>query len=274
MRRGNYPIGVFDSGFGGISILKHIVRRLPKYDYLYFGDNARAPYGTRSPETVLSFTEEGVRFLFSKGCNLVVLACNTASSEALRKIQQGWLAKEFPHKRVLGVIIPTSEAAVSVSENGRIGVLATPGTVKSGSFEKELRKLDGRVKVFQSSAPLLVPFVEAGEEKSPALLPIIRKYVLPLVRRDVDTIVLGCTHYGILASRIRKSAGNNIFVLDEGPVVAKKLEEYFVRHPEMEEEVSKNGSVRFFSSDPTDAFVRFGSRFFGKEIHTEKIRLL
>lgn len=266
------PIGVFDSGFGGISILKHIVRRLPEYDYLYFGDNARAPYGTRSSETVLSFTEEGVRFLFSKGCNLVVLSCNTASSEALRKIQRGWLAKEFPGKRVLGVVIPASEAATSVSENGRIGVLATPGTVKSGSFERELRKLDRRVKVFQSPAPLLVPFVEAGEEKSPALLPIIRKYVSPLIRRGVDTIVLGCTHYGILASRIRSAVGKNIRVLDEGPVVAKKLEEYLIRHPEMEKRISKNGSVRFFSTDPTDAFVRYGSRFFGKKIKAEKIR--
>lgn len=267
------PIGVFDSGFGGIVILKHIVKKLPEYDYVYFGDNARAPYGTRSPELVYQFTKEGIEFLFTKGCDFVILACNTTSSEALRRIQREWLPKHFPHKKVLGVLIPTAEEAVLKTKNGKIGVLATPGTILSRSFEREIKKVNKRISVFQSPAMLFVPFIEAGEEKSPALKLLIKKYLRPLLKNCVDTIILGCTHYGVLAPTLQQIVGKKICVLDEGPIVAKKLENYFLQHPEIQKKISKNRTILFYTSDLTDAFQKFGSRFFGKKIHVKNIIL-
>jgi glutamate racemase len=214
-----------------------------------------------------------VEFLFSKGCDFVLLACNTASSEALRKIQREWLPKNFPNKKVLGVLIPTAEEAVLKTKNGRIGILATPGTVRSRSFEREIKKIHRGVSVFQSPAPLLVPFIEAGEEKSPALALVIQKYLAPLIKNRVDTLVLGCTHYGILETLIRGSVGKNLCVVNEGPIVAKKLKAYFARHREIEKRITKKKKIIFYISDRTDAFQKFGSRFFGKKIQGKKVIL-
>lgn len=271
--RKNSPIGVFDSGFGGIAILKHIVRALPQYDYVYFGDTARTPYGTRSSEVVYQFTKEGIEFLFSKGCDFVILACNTASSEALRKIQREWLPKKFPTKKVLGVLIPAAEEAVSKTKNERIGILATTGTVRSESFVREIKKFNAKIRVFQSAAPLLVPFIEAGEEKSLAAEIMVQKYLAPLIRNRVDTVVLGCTHYGIIESLIQQNCGGNIRVLNEGPVVAKKLKTYFTRQKEIEKKITKNKKIIFYTSDDAGIFEKFGSRFFGKKIRGEKVVL-
>lgn len=272
MKQGVHPIGVFDSGFGGIAILRDIVKALPQYDYLYLGDTARTPYGTRSQEVVYEFTVSAVDFLFAQGCELILLACNTASAEALRRIQQEYLPKHHPGKRVLGVLIPAAEAAVA-STHGRIGVLGTEGTVVSCAFEREITKLDPTLRVFQHAAPLLVPLVESGEEKSEAARLILKRYLTPLQKKNIDTLVLGCTHYGILASPIRKIVGRDVRVISEGPIVAKKLADYLRRHTDIEQRISAKGGVRFATTDLTPKFEKLGSRFFSSPIKAEKIEL-
>jgi glutamate racemase len=257
------PIGVFDSGFGGLSVLKHIVRQLPQYDYCYFGDNARAPYGSRNKGEVYEFTREGVEFLFKKGAPLVILACNTASSEALRRLQREWLPKKFPERRILGVLIPASEEAAKRTKNGRIGVIGTTGTVKSKSFIRELRKEDSRLAVYQVAMPLLVPFVEAGRERSLALRPILEECLMPLTKRGIDTLILGCTHYGFLKGKISRAMGEGVRLIESGPVVAKKLEAYMKQHSEIELCISTGGQRLFYTSDRTGFFNLHASRYFG-----------
>lgn len=262
-------IGVFDSGFGGLDILRRIVKKLPQYEYVYLGDTARTPYGTRTKDTIYKFTEEAVDFLFKKNCELVILACNTASSDALRKIQKNYLRKH-KGKRVLGVLIPASEEAVKITKNGRVGIIATEATVLSRSFEREIKKLNREATVFQSSAPLLVPFVEAGEHNSELARIMLRKYLTPLMKAKIDTLVLGCTHYGILEAKIRKITGKRVSVISEARVIPKKLEDYLARHPEIEGKLSQKGTVRFFSTDLTPAFSTRGSEFYGKKIRVQK----
>lgn len=266
-------IGIFDSGFGGLNILKEIIKRLPQYDYMYLGDTARTPYGTRSLETVYNFTKQSVDFLFKKGCPLVILACNTASSEALRRIQQDFLSDNHPDKKVLGVVIPASEEAVAKTRNKRIGVIATAGTVNSKSFSREIKKIDEKIKVFQQAAPLLVPFVEAGEHKSKSAGLMIEKYLRPLFMKGIDTLVLGCTHYGILEKEIKKRTDRKIKIIVEGKVVAAKLENYLKQHPEIERKINQNGWRSFYTTDLTDTFTVLGSKFFGRKITAEKISL-
>jgi glutamate racemase len=267
-----YSIGVFDSGFGGLDILRHIVKELPQYNYIYLGDTARTPYGGRSQETIFTFTTQAVDFLFKNNCGLIILACNTASSGALRRIQQEYLPKYYPKRRVLGVIIPTAEEAVKMSK-GRIGVIATEGSVASGAFVRELKKLDSHIRIFQQACPLLVPLVEAHEENSLASGLILKNYLQPLIRNNIDALILGCTHYGILENKIRKIVGNKITVINEGGVVGRKLKDYLYRHPEIEQSLSKESKVRFFTTDLTDKFKSFGSKFFGKNILPEKVEL-
>jgi len=267
------PIGVFDSGFGGLAILKEIVKRLPQYNYLYLGDTARTPYGSRSQEVIYNFTKQAVDFLFKKGCPLVILACNTASSEALRKIQQGYLRSNYPERRVLGVVIPAAEAAKETTKNNRVGVIATEGTVNSGSFEREVKKLNPKIKVFQQGCPLLVPIIEAGEQNSKIADLALQKYLKPLLAKKIDTLILGCTHYGILEQQIKKIVGKNIQVISEGKVVAQKLEHYLKRHPEINSRLSKKSQQVFLTTDLTDKFQKLGSRFFGKLIRPKKINL-
>nr|HIK01154.1 glutamate racemase [Candidatus Undinarchaeales archaeon ERR594346 U_76725] len=266
-------IGVFDSGFGGINILRGIVRELPEYNYLYLGDTARTPYGTRSREIVYEFTKQAIDFMFANGCELVILACNTASSDALRKLQQEYLPKRYPGKKILGVLVPATEAAVDSTRNRRVGIIATEGTVKSNAFVDELIKLDSGIKVFQNACPLLVPIVEAGEQNSKAAKLILEAYIKPLKKKNVDTLILGCTHYGILERRIKEAAGSNITIVSEAIVVPRKLKLYFARHPEIESVIGKKRSIRFYTTDLTDKFTTLGSKFFGRAVKAEKITL-
>lgn len=270
MNKRNKSIGVFDSGFGGLNIMKGIVKELPEYDYIYLGDTARVPYGTRSKEVIYEFTRQAVDFLFSKDCELVVLACNTASSDALRRIQQEYLPIHYPNKKVLGVIIPTAEFAAAKTKNKKIGVMATESTVSSESFIRELLKIDREVKVYQNSCPLLVPIVEAGEHNSKITDIVLEKYLKPLVDSKIDTLILGCTHYGILESKMKRIVGKNISVISEEKIVAKKLKDYLSRHNEIEGMLAKKGKREFYSTDLTKKFNVLGGKFFGKRIQAKK----
>ena len=269
----NKTIGVFDSGFGGLEILREIVKKLPRYNYLYLGDNAKAPYGNRSQKEIYKFTQKAAEFLFNKNCQLVILACNTTSSKALRKIQKHYLPKYYPDKKVLGVIIPACQQAIIATKNNKIGVLGTKSTVSSKAFERELKKLNSKAKVFQKACPLLVPIVEAGEENSKNSSMVIKKYLAQLTNKNIDTLILGCTHYGILQSKIEKVVGKKIKVVSEGKVVSEKLKNYLKRHPEIEKSLIKNHKTKFLTTDSTEKFKALGSRFYGKPIKPQKIKL-
>ena len=262
-------VGIFDSGFGGLHVLRSIVRALPRYDYLYLGDSARAPYGHRPQRTILSYTKEAVDFLFAKNCGIVVIACNTSSSKALRTIQQRYGAR----KKGLGVLIPAAEEQALKTKNHRIGVIATKATVASGKFVKELRKLDKGVRVLQQACPLLVPLVEAGRQDSKEMQIALKKYLRPLLRKKIDTLILGCTHYGILEKKIRAIIGPKIAIVSEARVVPIKLKGYLKRHNEIERKLKKGGTGRFYSTDRTNNFKTLGSKFFGKPIRVEKVIL-
>ncbi len=269
-------IGIFDSGFGGLDIMKGIVRKFPDYDYVYLGDTARTPYGNRSQEVIYEYTKSAVEFLFNNDCKLIILACNTASAEALPKIQQEYLTKNFPDRRVLGVIIPACEKAASVCKNNRLAVLATESSVNSNAFVREVEKLNPDMKIFQQAAPLLVPLVETWEKDEEILLPIVRKYIKPIVDRGPDSLILGCTHYGVLEKTIKKvieEFGSEISIINESDVVAEKLAEYLKRHPEIEQNISKNKKTEFFSTDLTDRFQKIGSLLMEENISVKKANL-
>lgn len=265
-------IGVFDSGFGGLSILKEIVKVLPNYNYIYLGDTARTPYGNRSQEIIYKFTKEGIDFLFKNGAEIIILACNTASSEALRKIQQEYLPEFYNGKKVLGVVIPASEEAVTRTRNKRIGVLATVATVASGSFKREIQKIDKMIKVYEVPAPLLVPIVEAGEDNSESARMIIKKYVKNVSAHGIDTLILGCTHYGILEREIKKNV-TGIKVVSEGKIVAQKLKSYLDRHGDIKAKISRTKHIEFCTTDSKGKFDVLASRFFGKKIRSKTVEL-
>ncbi len=254
--------------------MRGIVKELPVYNYIYLGDTARTPYGTRSQEVIYEFTRQAVDFLFKNNCELIILACNTASSGALRKIQQEYLPRCNYRIRVLGVLIPAAEEAVQKATSKRIGIIATEATIKSNAFARELIQLNPAVQVFQKACPLLVPIVEAGEENSKAAQMILQSYLLPLKRNGIDTLILGCTHYGILENKIRKIMGAHVRVISEAKVVPKKLGDYLNSHREIEKRLGKNAITRFYSTDLTDAFTLLGSKFFGRKIKTEKAVLV
>jgi len=259
-------IGVFDSGYGGLTVLKAFLEKLPEYDYLYLGDSARAPYGNKSLKVVYEYTRQAVEFLFGRGAKLIILACNTASAKALRKIQQEWLPAQHPDKRVLGVVIPLAEAAVEASRWGRIGVIGTRATVESRVFEQELHKLNPELKLFERACPLLVPLVEEGWVGKPETNSILKKYVRPLKNNDIDTLILGCTHYPFLKKDIERIMGKNCRVLDAPAIVADKLADYLIRHPEIEERISRDGNRAFYTTDDPERFRTFGEDFLGKRI--------
>ena len=268
-------IGVFDSGYGGLTILKEIRKRLPQYDYLYLGDNARNPYGSRSFELVYEFTLQAVRALFERGCRLVVLACNTASAKALRSIQQNDLPFLDPSKRVLGVIRPTVEVLPRMSSTGHIGVLATPGTVKSGSYSLELHKLAPEMVITEHACPMWVPIVENNEIETPGADYFIEKDVISLMNRDplIDTVVLGCTHYPLLAHKIKAFLPENIKVVCQGPIVADSLADYLHRHPEIEERLTRTGTLTYLTTEHTDKFDSLASVFVGNPVMSHTIDL-
>lgn len=269
------PIGIFDSGYGGLTILHEIRKTLPQYDYLYFGDNARAPYGERSFDVVYQFTLQAVQTLFSKGCNLVILACNTASAKALRSIQQNDLPKLNPHKRVLGVIIPTVEALDSLTSTGHIGLLATPGTVNSQSYSIETSKLFPEMKVTEKACPMWVPLIENGEAQSEGADYFVKKYITEIMAADnkIDTLLLGCTHYPIIISKIREYTPNDVKIVPQGDIVAKSLKNYLSRHPEMDMACSKNKKIEFLTTENPEKFNRLASLFLNQQIKASKIIL-
>jgi glutamate racemase len=265
-------IGVFDSGFGGVSVLKEIARTLPAYRYAYLGDSAHAPYGPRSREEVYAFTRAAVEFLFAKGCELVVLACNTSSAEALRKIQQEYLPTQYPNRRVLGVIIPAAEEAVVQTKNNAVGVIATEGTARSQTFVLELEKLSPGISVFQQPCPALVQIVEAGEHGSAKSLDAVREYLEPLLEKGIDTLILGCTHYEHLLPEIKEVIGSRaVTIISEAQIIAQKLLAYLVRHPEIEARIAHEPGVTFYTTDTTGRFDRLGSQFFGAPVRAETV---
>jgi glutamate racemase len=254
-------IGVFDSGFGGLTILSAFLKKLPECDYLYLGDNARTPYGSKSQEVIYTYTRQAVNFLFSKGCMVIVLACNTASTKALRKIQQEWLPVNYPDRRVLGVVIPLAESAVESTRYGRIGVIGTQATIESRVYEEELRKLRPELKIYGQACPLLVPLVEEGWVGKPESNMILKKYLSRLKRKKIDTLILGCTHYSFLEKDIERIMGKNCRVLNGPETISYKLEDYLKRHPEIETRISKNRNVIYYTTDDPEKFRVFGEKF-------------
>jgi glutamate racemase len=268
-------VGIFDSGFGGLTIHKAIRERLPQYDYLYLGDNARTPYGHRSFETVYRFTGEAVRFLFARDCALVVIACNTASAKALRAVQQTLLPALAPERRVLGIIRPSVEALAVGSEWRSVALWATPGTVSSDSYALELAKLRPDLRLVQVACPLLVPLVENGELEGPGLDYFVRKYWAATVRRapNVDALLLACTHYPLLAGRIREVVPPSVRVIAQGEIVAPSLEHYLRRHPEIESLLSRGASAHYLTTDVSESFDRLAELFLGHPVASERVEL-
>lgn len=269
------PIGVFDSGYGGLTILRALRRVLPGYSYLYLGDNARAPYGPRSFEVVHRYTLEAVRHLIEhEGCPLVILACNTASAKALRSIQQGYLADSRPNRRVLGVIRPTVEA-LGENTRGHVGLMATVGTVASDSYRLETHKLFPEITLSQQACPLLVPLIENGEADGPGADYFIDKYVRELLQRDpmMDTVILGCTHYPLVAGKIRQKLPTGVRLLEQGALVGASLADYLRRHPEMDIRLTKNGDCRYLTSEDPSRFASLASIFLGNPIEASHVEL-
>ena len=271
------PIGVFDSGYGGLTILKEFISLMPEYDFIYLGDNARAPYGSRSFEVVYEYTLQAVTKLFEMGCPLVILACNTASAKALRNIQMNDLPQMDPNLRVLGVIRPAVEAIGDFTRNGHVGILGTTGTVLSNSYPIELEKwANGKVvKTTQEACPIWVPLVENNEVDSPGTEYFVSKNIHNLLSADpeIDSIILGCTHYPLLLPVIQKFIPEGIQLLEQGKVVSSKLVEYLNRHPEMDQRCSKSGRIKYYTTENVEIFERNAATFIGKSVKSEKVIL-
>lgn len=269
------PIGIFDSGYGGLTVLSAIKELLPQYDYLYLGDNARAPYGSRSFDTVYQFTREAVEWLFSNGCHLVILACNTASAKALRTIQQRDLPTIDPERRVLGVIRPTTERVAELTNSGHIGVLGTEGTIQSRSYEIEIYKLHPQLTISGEACPMWVPLVENREYDKPGADYFVRQHLEQLMAKDpqIDTIILGCTHYPLLIDKIRQHLPAGTNVLTQGSYVAESLKDYLSRHQEMDVKCTKGGTVHYYTTDASDKFNQLASIFLREKVDARQIKL-
>lgn len=270
------PIGVFDSGYGGLTILSEIRRQLPEYDYIYLGDNARSPYGTRSFDVINDFTLQAVKYLFEEGCPLVILACNTASAKALREIQQYYLpVSEDPTRRVLGVIRPTVEAIGQYTQTGHVGLVATPGTVSSHSYTTEIAKLFPEVHVQEQACPMWVPLVEYGESDKPGADYFVRSYTEELLSQDpeIDTLILGCTHYPLLRPKIREALPEHIQIIAQGELVASSLEDYLRRHPEMAKRLSLGGGISYRTTECPEKFEELASLFTGTNVDAQRVKI-
>lgn len=270
------PIGIFDSGYGGLTVFRSIAEKLPQYDYLYLGDNARAPYGNRSFETVYEYTLECVEWFFRQGCPLVILACNTASAKALRTIQQNDLPRLTDgDKRVLGVIRPTAEILGEYTGTGKVGVLGTKGTVNSGSYPAEIKKFYPGISVFQHACPLWVPFIENGLYQSEEIDPFIQKDLESLFAQDdeIDTVLLACTHYPLLEKKIAKYLPEQVKLISQGPIVADSLAGYLQRHPELESQITQGKSKTFFTTDTAADFQEHATQFFGTAVKAQHLHL-
>ena len=269
------PVGIFDSGYGGLTVFEKIRETLPRYDYLYLGDNARTPYGTRSFEVVYQFTRQAVEYLFSQGCPLVILACNTASAKALRTIQQKDLPLWGGYKRVLGVIRPTVEVLDTLTETKHIGILGTNGTIASASYEIEIRKMFPHIQVTGEACPLWVPLVETGEYVSSGADYFIKKHIERILTADplIDTLILGCTHYPLLMEKISRFLPPEVQLFAQGQCVADSLQHYLMRHPEMDKLLSKQGDCRFQTTESTQRFNDSASLFLPYSIEAEQVIL-
>jgi glutamate racemase len=268
----NQPIGIFDSGIGGLTVFRSIAEQLPGYDYIYLGDNSRAPYGNRSFNTIHQYTWECVQWLFKQGCPLIILACNTASAKALRTIQQKDMQGMDPSKRVLGVIRPTAEVIGNYSSTKEIGVLGTTGTVQSGSYLLEIQKFFPDLKVYQQACPLWVPLVESGEYEKPGSDYFVQEYLDQIMAQstNIDTLLLACTHYPLLQDKIKAHLPANVKVIAQGDIVANSLVDYMQRHPELEQKISKEGTRKFYTTtDDTTDFDHHASRFFSAPVMSE-----
>lgn len=269
------PIGVFDSGYGGLTILKAIRELLPQYDYAYLGDNARAPYGTRSFDIVYQFTRQAVLKLFEMGCQLVILGCNTASAKALRSIQQNDLPKIDPQRRVLGVIRPTAEIAGKLTQTKHIGILATPGTIKSDSYNIEINKLWPELDVTGVACPLWVPIVENNEATGAGADYFVKKRIdhILWLDPDIDTLILGCTHYPILMPKIKQYVPDGIKIISQGEYVAESLKDYLTRHTEIDARCTKNGTAHYYTTENAEKFKEVARIFVTDDIEVEHIDL-
>jgi glutamate racemase len=271
----SHPIGIFDSGYGGLTVFKSIAERLPQYDYIYLGDNSRAPYGNRSFDTVHQYTLECVEWFFKMGCPLVILACNTASAKALRTIQQKDLPQMGDEKRVLGVIRPTAEVIGNYTKTGEVGVLGTRGTVFSDSYKIEIGHFFPDVNVHQKACPMWVPLIENGEYNGTGADYFVKKYLDELFAAApaIDTILLACTHYPLLTEKIKKHLPEGVQIVSQGAIVAESLADYLHRHPEMEARISRGGTTRYFTTDDTAEFDNHASVFRGAVVRSEHVSL-
>ncbi|MBO7140997.1 MAG: glutamate racemase [Prevotella sp.] len=272
----NNPIGIFDSGYGGLTILHGIRQLLPEYDYLYLGDNARAPYGPRSFDVVYEFTRQAVAKLFEMGCPLVILACNTASAKALRTIQQRDLPQIDPSRRVLGIILPTAEVIGSLTKSRHVGVLATEGTIKSESYNLEIHKLYPDIQVTGVACPLWVPLVENNEADSPGADYFVKKRIDQLMRQDpqIDAVILGCTHYPLLMPKILKYIPSGVRIVPQGEYVADSLKQYLQRHTDIDSQCSKGGTVKYLTTENPENFSQQAQLFLHEQVNVEKVSLL
>ena len=261
-------IGVFDSGLGGLFTLKAIAKKLPEYDYVYLGDTKRLPYGSRSREAIFQFLKEGIDFLFEKDCALVIVACNTASAEALRDLQQNYLPQKYPNRNVLGMIVPMTEACEGFA---RVGLIATSVTIESGAYVNEFKKRAPKTKVISIATPLLVPLIEGGDKKF--IHTAIADYLKHFKDKKIDALLLGCTHYGIIKKEFQKLLPKSVKVISQDTVIPAKTKDYLIRHPEMEQQLSKKGTRAFFVTDVTDNWQKMAARWFGTKITIEKVEI-
>lgn len=267
-------IAIFDSGYGGLTVLKPIMELLPEYDYLYLGDNARAPYGNHSQENIKKFSEQAVDYLFKQGAKIIIFACNTTSAVALRSIQKKYLkGKDEKDRKILGVLIPAAEEVVKSTKSKKVAIVGTKATVDSKSYDEEIHKLDPSIKITSKACPLLVPFIEEGWHKKPEATSILKKYLRPLKTHNPDTLILGCTHYPLMEKEFKKIMGNKVKVLSSGETTAKSLKDYLGRHPEIESKLSKKGKREFLTTDDPEKFKEFTQKHFGMKIKPTPIQL-
>jgi glutamate racemase len=268
-------IGIFDSGYGGLTVFKPILTELPQYDYIYLGDSARSPYGIHSDDNIKRFAEQAVEYLFDRGVTLIIFACNTASAVALRHVQQKYLnGAQEKDRKILGVLIPAAEEVAESTKTKRVGIVGTKATINSKSYEKEIQKLDSEIKIHSQACPLLVPLIEEDWHKKPEAITILKKYLNPLKSCNIDTLVLGCTHYPLMKGDFKRIMGKRTQILDSGEITAKKLKQYLEKHPEIEKKLSKGRTRTFLTTDDPVKFKDFTEKHFGMKIKgVEKVGL-
>ncbi len=266
-------IGFFDSGLGGLTVMRAVVAQLPQYNYIYLGDTAHKPYGSKPASDVRGYVQQGMSFLFDQGCELVIVACNTATAQSLRFIQQQFLPKFAPNRRVLGVIVPAAEAAVMATRTNRIGVIATQGTVEAGSFADEIQKLRPEATVYQQAAPELVTMIESGLHHGKEMSMVLRHYLQSLLAANIDTLVLGCAHYERIATQVAEIVGPGITLINQGPIVAERTQDYLFRHADLSHKLVQGGERRFYFTSNAEVFAGMSREFYGQPITAEEAKI-